>query len=135
MRKPQKPFYFNTSEHLLRIGREEAGTLSELRHAIETCPEDSIFQHTFRTLQEHQDAGALTKEKRLVGTQSEGAFDHLERFTIVCWLVGESACQKEARVRVFRILPDRLSEEGFRLVQSSLLDEKPRTLQRVIHKG
>jgi len=53
MRKPQKPFYFNTSEHLLRIGRQKAGTLSELRHAIETCPEDSIFQHTFRTLQEH----------------------------------------------------------------------------------
>ena len=53
MRKPQKPFYFNTSEHLLRIGRQTAGTLSELLHAIETCPEDSIFQHTFRTLQEH----------------------------------------------------------------------------------
>ena len=53
MRKPQKPFYFNTSEHLLRIGRQRACTLFELRHAIETCPEDSIFQHTFRTLQDH----------------------------------------------------------------------------------
>lgn len=53
MRKPQKAFYFNTSEHLLRIGRQKAATLSELLHAIETCPEDSIFQHTFRTLQEH----------------------------------------------------------------------------------
>lgn len=53
MRKPEKPFYFNTSEHLLRIGRQKATTLSELLHAIETCPDDSIFQHTFRTLQEH----------------------------------------------------------------------------------
>lgn len=53
LRKPQKPFYFNTSEHLLRIGRQKANNLSELLHAMETCPDDSIFQHTFRTLQEH----------------------------------------------------------------------------------
>jgi hypothetical protein len=52
-RTPGKPFYFNTSEHLLRIGRQRASTLAELLQAIETCPEDSIFQHTFRTLQEH----------------------------------------------------------------------------------
>jgi hypothetical protein len=53
MRKPQKPFYFNTSEHLLRIGRQKASTLCELLEAMRTCPDDSIFQHTFRTLQEH----------------------------------------------------------------------------------
>lgn len=47
------PFYFNTSEHLLRIGREKASNLSELLQALRQCPEDSIFQHTFRTLQEH----------------------------------------------------------------------------------
>jgi hypothetical protein len=52
-RMPDAPFYFNTSEHLLRIGRYTAHNLSELLHAIELCPEDSIFQHTFRTLQEH----------------------------------------------------------------------------------
>jgi len=52
-RKPEKPFYFNTSEHLLRIGRQKAGTLSELLQALHTCPEDAVFQHTFRTLQEH----------------------------------------------------------------------------------
>ena len=28
-------------------------TLPELLQALRTCPEDSIFQHTFRTLQEH----------------------------------------------------------------------------------
>ncbi len=53
LRKPDKPFYFNTSEHLLRIGRQKATTLSELWQALQTCPDDSIFQHTFRTLQEH----------------------------------------------------------------------------------
>ena len=50
---PSKPFYFNTSEHLLRIGKERATTLPELLQALQTCPGDSIFQHTFRTLQEH----------------------------------------------------------------------------------
>jgi len=53
VRRPGKPFYFNTSEHLLRIGRQKACTLSELLDALHTCPDDSIFQHTFRTLQEH----------------------------------------------------------------------------------
>ncbi len=52
-RKLIKPFYFNTSEHLLRIGRERACTLNELLHALQVCPEDSIFQHTYSTLQEH----------------------------------------------------------------------------------
>src|SRR5215469_7611277 len=53
VRKPAKPFYFNTSEHLLRIGRQRAITLSELLEALQTCPEDSVFRHTFCTLQEH----------------------------------------------------------------------------------
>ncbi len=53
LQPPRRPFYFNTSAHLLRISREKASTLCELLGAIRTCPEDSIFQHTFRTLQEH----------------------------------------------------------------------------------
>ena len=53
LKKPEKPFYFNTSEHLLRIGRQRASTLPELLDALRNCPDDSIFQHTFRTLQEH----------------------------------------------------------------------------------
>ena len=52
-RTPAKPFYFNTSAHLLRITRHKANTLTELLDALRECPEDSIFQHTFRTLQEH----------------------------------------------------------------------------------
>ena len=52
-RKPKKPFYFNTSESLLRIGRYKAANLAELLQALHDCPDDCIFQHTFRTLQEH----------------------------------------------------------------------------------
>jgi len=48
-----KPFYFNTSAHLLRITRQRATNLFELLEALRDCPEGSIFQHTFRTLQEH----------------------------------------------------------------------------------
>lgn len=52
-RIPAKPFYFNTSAHLLRITKYKANTLAELLEALRECPEDSVFQHTFRTLQEH----------------------------------------------------------------------------------
>ena len=52
-RIPAKPFYFNTSTHLLRVTRYKAYDLGELLSALRECPEDSVFQHTFRTLQEH----------------------------------------------------------------------------------
>src|SRR6266481_4217079 len=48
-----KPFYFNTSAPLVRITTFKANTLAELLDCLRDCPEDSIFQHTFRTLQEH----------------------------------------------------------------------------------
>ena len=48
-----KPFFFNTSTHLLRITKYKANTLSELLDGLRECPEESIFQHTFRTLQDH----------------------------------------------------------------------------------
>src|ERR1051326_9156828 len=47
------PFYFNTASHLLRIGRQRSDNLAQLLEGLRTCPEDSIFQHTFRTLAEH----------------------------------------------------------------------------------
>jgi hypothetical protein len=49
----RSPFYFNSAAHLLRILREQANTLSEFLEALQTVPDDSIFQHTFQTLQEH----------------------------------------------------------------------------------
>jgi hypothetical protein len=48
-----KPFYFNTSANLLRITRQKATTLAEFLADLRECPEASIFQHSFRTLQEH----------------------------------------------------------------------------------
>ena len=51
-RTPVKPFYFNTSAHLLRITTQKANTLAELLDALRVCPDDSIFKHTFRTLQD-----------------------------------------------------------------------------------
>ena len=53
LRTASKPFFFKTSEHLLRICGEKATTLSELLQALRRCPPESVFQHTFRTLQEH----------------------------------------------------------------------------------
>ncbi len=47
------PFYFNSAAHLLRIGREQAYNLGELLEALKGVPDDSIFEHTFQTLQEH----------------------------------------------------------------------------------
>ena len=52
-RTPAQPFHFNSSAHLLRITRYKANTLAELLEALRDCPEDSIFQHMFRTLQDH----------------------------------------------------------------------------------
>ncbi len=47
------PFHFNTAAHLMMIGRERANNLNELLAGLRSCPDDSIFQHTFRTLQEY----------------------------------------------------------------------------------
>lgn len=48
-----KPFYFNSAAHLIRIGRQKATTLGEFAECLKTCPDGSIFQHMFQTLQEH----------------------------------------------------------------------------------
>lgn len=52
-RTAKSPFVFMSAAHLLRIGREKANNLGELLEALRLVPDDSIFQHTFRTLQEH----------------------------------------------------------------------------------
>src|SRR5215471_12560791 len=53
LRWARSPFYFNSEAHLIRIGRDRANTLGEFAQMLQTCPDDSIFQHTFQTLQEH----------------------------------------------------------------------------------
>ena len=47
------PFEFKSAAHLLFIERERASNIEELLQALRSCPEESIFQHTFRTLEEH----------------------------------------------------------------------------------
>ncbi len=47
------PFEFKSAEHLLRIEPQRARTVGELLEAVKVCSDESIFQHTFRTLQEH----------------------------------------------------------------------------------
>ncbi len=53
VRWAKQPFYFNSASQLLRIGRDRTNNLGELLEALRSCPDDSIFQHTFHTLQEH----------------------------------------------------------------------------------
>lgn len=53
LRQARAPFRFKSSAYLLRIGRQRAKNLAELLEALRACPEESIFQHTFLTLQEH----------------------------------------------------------------------------------
>lgn len=52
-RRASKPFYFNSESHLTRIGRERATNLNELLERLKSCPDASIFHHTFQTLREH----------------------------------------------------------------------------------
>ncbi len=52
-RTAKSPFVFMSAAHLLRIGKERATNLGQLLEALKIVPDDSIFQHTFRTLQEH----------------------------------------------------------------------------------
>ena len=52
-RPANTPFEFKSAAHLLFIERERASNLTELLDALRSCPDGSIFQHTFRTLEEH----------------------------------------------------------------------------------
>ena len=52
-RLARAPFYFNSESNLTRIVRERATNLDELLQGLKSCPEASIFYHTFQTLREH----------------------------------------------------------------------------------
>lgn len=47
------PFEFKSAAHLLFIERQRACNIDELSEGLRSCSEESIFQHTFRTLEEH----------------------------------------------------------------------------------
>ncbi len=53
LRPVHAPFEFHSASHLTRIAREQATTLGELLENLKTCSDDSIFYHTFQTLNEH----------------------------------------------------------------------------------
>src|SRR5579862_7491586 len=52
-KKAGKAFFFNSSAHLIKIGREKATNLDELLAGLRSCPDESIFQHMFQTMEEH----------------------------------------------------------------------------------
>ena len=52
-RRARTPFDFKSAVHLMFIDRERAQNIEELREALRTCRDESIFQHTFHTLEEH----------------------------------------------------------------------------------
>jgi len=52
-RRAATPFEFKSATHLLFIEKESACNVADLARSLRTCPEESIFQHTFRTLEEH----------------------------------------------------------------------------------
>ena len=51
--RASKPFQFVTASYLVRIGNQEATSLQELQHELESCSDASIFYHTFQSLARH----------------------------------------------------------------------------------
>jgi hypothetical protein len=53
MRAAQQPFDFVAASYLIRIRPERAWTLAELAQHLGTVSDDSIFYHTFQSLETH----------------------------------------------------------------------------------
>lgn len=53
MRQAKQPFEFMAASYLVRIRAERAWTLGELESHLRVVPEDSIFFHTFQSLESH----------------------------------------------------------------------------------
>ena len=51
--RASKPFQFVTASYLVRIQNQEATSLQDLQHDLETCSDGSIFYHTFQSLARH----------------------------------------------------------------------------------
>jgi hypothetical protein len=51
--RASKPFQFVTASYLVRIENQEATSLQDLQHDLETCSDGSIFYHTFQSLARH----------------------------------------------------------------------------------
>jgi hypothetical protein len=79
LRKSKKPFYFDTSEYLISIGRETAANLFELLESLRRCPADSVFQHTFRTLQDSASRNADEPSRKTLVTSVSYSQQELSR--------------------------------------------------------
>ena len=51
--RAKKPFQFVAASYLVRIGKQTAQTLRELADGLRACSENSIFYHTFQSLETH----------------------------------------------------------------------------------
>ncbi len=53
MNRAGQPFEFVAASYLVRIRRERARTLGDLGRFLRTCSDESIFYHTFQSLETH----------------------------------------------------------------------------------
>lgn len=53
MSTAQQPFQFVAASYLVRIRRERASTLKEMVQHLRACSDESIFYHTFQSLETH----------------------------------------------------------------------------------
>lgn len=53
MVRAQQAFQFVAASYLIRIRRERARTLGDLARFLRTCSDESIFYHTFQSLETH----------------------------------------------------------------------------------
>jgi hypothetical protein len=52
-KRADQPFQFMAASYLIRIGAEPVQTLGEFAKSLRTCPQASIFYHTFQSLEAH----------------------------------------------------------------------------------
>src|SRR5260370_39098439 len=52
-KRAEQPFQFMAASYLIRIGAQPVQTLGELANSLQTCPQASIFYHTFQSLEAH----------------------------------------------------------------------------------
>jgi len=53
VRQAKEPFIFMAASYLVRIRSERAQTLADMARYLRSCSEDSIFYHTFQSLESH----------------------------------------------------------------------------------
>src|SRR5581483_5652911 len=52
-KRAEQPFQFMAASYLIRIGAEHVRTLGEFARTLRTCPDASIFYHTFQSIEAH----------------------------------------------------------------------------------